>query len=279
MESAGLVIGVAGLTGAFSSCVECFDYIQLGRNFGTDYGKCLLRLDAAKLRLTRWGESFGLGPDHGAKSHRLVSNEEFSYAESLLEQIRDSFQDAEHVSKRYKKHASLQRAKTKDLTVYDPKVNLNPEYRRLHLTLRELAAQRQSGTSILKKACWALYEKKKFDTMIQDIIGFVGDLVASFPDVQGNQRALCRAEVLAIKDDQDLALLRDVVCEDDRLLEEEAEKKMAGRGHTFTDWTASNSKMRVGDENIGVEGKGHRYSRFSVSDRADVHLGNINRAS
>lgn len=60
MEAAGLTLGVVGLASLFSTCMECFDYIQLSRTFGKDYGKCLLRLHAAKLRFSRWGETTGV---------------------------------------------------------------------------------------------------------------------------------------------------------------------------------------------------------------------------
>jgi Prion-inhibition and propagation len=60
MEPASLTVGVVGLAGLFSACMECFDYLQLGQAFGEDYGKCLLRLDAAKLRFSRWGEAMGI---------------------------------------------------------------------------------------------------------------------------------------------------------------------------------------------------------------------------
>ena len=63
MEPVGLGIGIAGLAGAFTACVDCFEYIQLGRQFGHDYGKCLLKLDVAKLRISRWGVAMGLGPE------------------------------------------------------------------------------------------------------------------------------------------------------------------------------------------------------------------------
>ena len=38
MEPAGLTLGVVGLASLFSTCMECFDYIQLSRSFGKDYG-------------------------------------------------------------------------------------------------------------------------------------------------------------------------------------------------------------------------------------------------
>ena len=58
MDPAGLVFGVAGLAGIFSACVDCFEYIQFGWQFGQDYGKCLLKLDVARLQLCRWGGSY-----------------------------------------------------------------------------------------------------------------------------------------------------------------------------------------------------------------------------
>ena len=37
MEPVGFAIGVAGLAGTFTACVDCFEYVQLGRKFGADY--------------------------------------------------------------------------------------------------------------------------------------------------------------------------------------------------------------------------------------------------
>jgi hypothetical protein len=278
MEPVGFTIGIAGLAGAFTSCVECFEYIQLGRKFGADYGKCLLRLDAAKLRMSRWGASMGFGPAQREGLQIVVSEDEFHLAQSLLEQIMDTFKDAEKFSERFKKHAIMQKTKTDDLVVYDAKSDLDPKYQRLHLTMRELAAKRQSGTTILRKTAWALYEKKKFDTMIEDVTGFVNELVELFPAVRDDQRILCETEVCAVEEDQDLALLKDIACEDDKLLEVAVDKEMAVRGHTVTHWKADgNAKMWAGDENFGVESKSHHFSEFSVSGHADVRLGNVNR--
>lgn len=279
MEAAGVAVGVAGLAGAFTTCVECFEYIQLGRRFGEDYGKCVLKLDAAKVRMSRWGASMGLGADSRTQQPVSASEEEFQLAESLLEQIRDTFKDAERLSERFKKHAIMQKTKPDDLVVYDAESDLDPGYRRLHLTMRQLAIKRQHGTNVLKKMTWALYEKKKFDTMIADVTGFVSKLVELFPTTQDNQRALCRAEVSAIEDDRDLVLWKTIACENDNLLEAVVNNEMQNRGHTVTKWKADGkAKMWAGDENeFGVEIKYHHFSEFSVSDDADVRLGNMNR--
>lgn len=281
MESVGLGVGIAGLAGVFTACVDCFEYIQLGRKFGHDYGKCLLRLDAAKIRMTRWGASVGIGASTQLLNQTTIPEEELKLAKCLLEQILESFGDAERVSERYKKRVTVEKNGLDDLALYDANSDLDLEYRTLHLTLSQLALERQKKTSLLKKPTWALYEKKKFDAMIDDITGFVGDLVDLFPVALDNQELLCKTEVSAVKESQDLILLKAVACKDDKLLEEAVNKEMENRGHTFTDWKVEGkSKMWAGDENaFGVASKSHHFNKFSVSGGADVRLGNLNRGN
>jgi Prion-inhibition and propagation len=53
-------IGVAGLVGTFTACVDCFEYIRIGRSLGADYQTAIIKLDLVRLRLTRWGRSVGI---------------------------------------------------------------------------------------------------------------------------------------------------------------------------------------------------------------------------
>src|SRR3954452_10528420 len=55
-EAAGLVVGAVSVAGLFTNCVDCFEYVQMGRNFGKNYQRSLLRVDVVKLRLSRWAE-------------------------------------------------------------------------------------------------------------------------------------------------------------------------------------------------------------------------------
>lgn len=281
MEPVGLGVGIAGLAGVFTACVDCFEYIQLGRNFGRDYGKCLLRLDAAKVRMTRWGASVGIGATTQLLNQITVDEQELRLAKSLLEQILKSFGDAEKVSEKYKKHVTVKKSGLDDSALYDANSDLDPEYRTLHLTLSQLALERQKETSLLKKTTWALYEKKKFDAMIDGITGFIGDLVELFPVALDNQKLLCRTEVFAVKKSRDLISLKAVACEDDEILKDTVNKEMESRGHTFTDWRADGkSKIWAGDDNaLGVASKSHHFNKFSVSGDAEVRLGNTNRGN
>jgi hypothetical protein len=53
MEPVGLTVGVIALAGLFNNAVDSFEYIQLRRNFGEDFQTSLLKLDNARLRLSR----------------------------------------------------------------------------------------------------------------------------------------------------------------------------------------------------------------------------------
>lgn len=152
------MISLASLAGTFTACIDCFEYIQLGRQFGQDYGKCLLRLDAAKFRLSRWGEAMGLGPKPSVKQQISTSDENIRVGRSLLEQILEGFEDAERVSERFKKHTFRKNTSHDELLICNADSDLNSDFQRLHLTMRQIASQRQKGTSIAKKARWALYD-------------------------------------------------------------------------------------------------------------------------
>ena len=61
MEAVGFTVGVVGLVGTFTACVDCFDYVRIGRRLGRDYETSVIKLDLIRLRFTRWGEAAGFG--------------------------------------------------------------------------------------------------------------------------------------------------------------------------------------------------------------------------
>jgi len=62
-EPAGLAVGVFALLGLFNNAVDCFNYVQAGRDLGASYVTCQIKLSNAQLRFTRWGEAVGLPHD------------------------------------------------------------------------------------------------------------------------------------------------------------------------------------------------------------------------
>lgn len=219
MEPAGLAVGVLALAGLFNNAVDCFEYVQLGRNFSTNFQTSLLKLDNARLRLSRWGQAVGLSGDIANTQSLLstaLSAEDIPKAEKLLGQILELFADAEGVSKKFKSRAS---ANDSTLIILDVQEDMDPVHRSLHKQMRDLSITRQNRTPLRQKVKWALYEEKHFRRLIEDVIDLVNGLVETFPAVQQEQRELCEVEVSEIGTSDSLPILKDITASQDKDLE------------------------------------------------------------
>jgi hypothetical protein len=218
-EAAGLAVGIIALAGLFNSTVECFEYVQLGRNFGKNFQTSQLKLDNARLRLSRWGYSLGLGSnlqDVQSLEQRFGSNQNINHADSLLGQILDLFAEAEGVSQKYKTRT---KADDSSLTTYNPQTDLDPAHAELHRKMRQLSIERQNRTGLRQKAKWALYEEKRFTRLLEDVIELVNDLVELFPASQELQQQLCETEVSEIGTNEGISALQEIAAEQDKALE------------------------------------------------------------
>jgi hypothetical protein len=255
-ETAGLIVGVVALAGLFNTTVECFEFVQLGRNFGKDFQTSQLKLDSARLRLSRWGTSLGLGEDVRdvtSLQGRFGSEANVKHAEALLGQIVELFADSEGVSNKYKSRASSQ---NDNLAVYNPQLDLEPAMAKLHNQMRQLAIDRQVRSGMRQKAKWALYQGKQFERLIEDITELVDSLVGLFPAVQQQQRELCDIEVSSIGEGEDLSLLREVAAVQDKLLEQAIEKAADGvdKSHRIMFSGSLNTGLQVGHNSGTMSG-------------------------
>ncbi|KAF2844206.1 small s protein [Plenodomus tracheiphilus IPT5] len=219
-EAAGLVVGVVALAGLLNNTVECFEFVQLGRAFGKNFQTSQLKLDNARLRLSRWGKSLGLDDhvrDTASLQGRFGSAANVKHAEDLLGQIVQLFAEAEGVSNKYKSRTEPQDG---SLVVYDPQTDLDPAMARLHEKMRQLAIERQNRSGVRQKAKWALYQEKQFRRLIEDITELVSDLDDLFPATQQPQRELCDIEVSTIGEGEGMSALREIAADQDKLLEQ-----------------------------------------------------------
>jgi hypothetical protein len=233
MEAGGLVVGIVALTGLFNNAVDCFEYVQLGRSFGTNFQTSLLKLDNARLRLSRWGQAVGLSgelEDARSLQEATVQKEDISKAERVLGQILELFADAEGISTKYKRSVRLDDA---SLAVLDVHADMDAVGQSLHDKMRKLCIQRQNRTTLRQKVKWALYEEKHFKRLIEDIIDLVNALPEVFPAVKQEQLKLCELEVSEIGLET-LSALIDIVGAQDKDLE--AAISAAMRSDVSTMW-------------------------------------------
>ncbi|KAL9611365.1 MAG: hypothetical protein Q9167_003984 [Letrouitia subvulpina] len=219
MEPASLAVGVLAISGLFNNAIDCFEYVQIGRNFGQGYQTGLLKLDGARLRLSRWGESIGVsGELKDTKSlQALKSAENVNKAEQILGQILELFADAEGISAKFKNRGGRSK---QELLVHDTETDLEPATLSLHNKMRDLSIKRQNQTRLRQKAKWALYEGKHFKRLIEDITSLVNDLIDLFPAAQASQKTLCQAEIAEMNAKENLPMLGAIVQYQDKLLEE-----------------------------------------------------------
>jgi hypothetical protein len=218
MEAGGLAVGIIALAGLFNNAVDCFEYVQLGRAFGNNFQTSLLKLDNARLQLSRWGQAVGLSgeiEDISSLQGTTIKEEDIAQAEKLLGQLLKLFADAEGISTRYKH--SL-RPDDPNLTALDVHTDMDTLGQTLHEKMRKLCIKRQNGTKLRQKVKWALYEETQFKKLIEDIVGLVSNLQNVFPAAKQQQLKLCEAEVSEIGADS-LSVLREIVQSQDKDLE------------------------------------------------------------
>ena len=255
-ETAGLVVGVVALAGLFNNTVECFEFVQLGRTFGKSFQTSQLKLDNARLRLSRWGKSLSLDDDvRDAVSlqGRFGSETTVKHAEALLGQIIELFGEAEGVSNRYKSRTEPQ---DDSLAVYEPQTDLDPAMAKLHDKMRQLAIERQNRSGVRQKAKWALYQEKQFRRLIEDITELVDSLVELFPATQQSQRQLCDKEVSAIGEGEGMSVLKAIAAAQDRFLEQAITNATVGtdRSHHIVFSGGGNMGLQVGHNSGTMSG-------------------------
>ncbi|KAK4220434.1 prion-inhibition and propagation, helo domain-containing protein, partial [Podospora fimiseda] len=135
-EAFGIVAGAMGVAGLFNNCVDCFEYIQFGRNFGQDFERCQLRLDITKVHLSRWGEAVNINDDPRFCSS-TPADKSVQLAQSIIEDIMLLFESARKKSKRYELGTDQQH-----LAIFED-MDMQPVGRALHGKLKDLAFRRQ----------------------------------------------------------------------------------------------------------------------------------------
>jgi Prion-inhibition and propagation len=288
MEPVTFTVGVAGLIGTFTACVDCFEYIRIGRSLGADHQTAIVKLDLARLRLTRWGRSVGIVQgdqdiDEAVAVTQLKSKlgapeKDFETVTNTLGQLFTLFKMSAETSNRLSS-----RIESEDET---DNSTLNADIAFLHKRMRDLAIQRQKKSTVLQKTSWALHRKKDFTNLVDQITELTSALVEVAP-VKAQQQELCRAEVEEISNDRSLVVLNDILADPisdehallDDLLHETVVKAMDERRGTIPidiwkrNQVGEGSKIQQGDH-ISGDYKGQNLNQQRNHVAEDNKFGN-----
>ena len=104
MEPIGLAFGAVGLATLFSTCIDCFAFVEYGRAYGRDYEILLTKFDIEKTRLLQWGDGVGLLSMSKDKQngHSLLDNKVTGLMiERVLQCIAVLLTDADQLRSKY----------------------------------------------------------------------------------------------------------------------------------------------------------------------------------
>jgi hypothetical protein len=268
-EPFGIVAGAVGIAAAFTACVDCFGYIQLGRHFGRDYQTDLLSLNCARLRLTRWGQAVNIFED--AKLGRPdATSGEIQAAKDSLFQILVLFAETEKISKKYKLNAHA-RDQLSILSTDD----IDPSILSLNNKMKALAIKRQKGSSFLKTASWALYHRSELKELISNITSLINDVEKLFPAPQ-IQLTLVKQEAAEIYTHQALELVETAAQDVDPMLRAAAREALTGHQYlgVMVKGKAQTGDAFSSDWKGGAVGARHTYNGVEVDRDGKALIGN-----
>ena len=300
MELAGLAIGLAGILSIFTSCVDFFEYIQLGRHCSDDFQTIMIQLDLIKLRFSRWGQAVGITGDDDDESvmQRLkrnmgIADKEIGIIKNTLRKVLQLLETAAKGASRLSRNRKITK-NAGDSVGKEEDDNL----RALHHSIRALTIEKQEkleGSSLKQKAAWVLHGKKEMENVIDNLSGMVSKLIDLTPSTKELQNEICRQDLSKLKNDQNLVQLDNTLqipstgghtIIDSELQDLVAKAIDERRGAmSKAEWKRSNagegSKIQQGDRVIGTyQGSIHRNtSSYLVEDselgkNVDFHQGN-----
>jgi hypothetical protein len=274
-EPFGVIAGAFGIAMAFSTCVECFEYIQFGRHFGRDFQTSYLELSFARLRLTRWGEAVDIYRDPNLGNPN-TSAADLQMASDIFQQILVLFADTEKISKRYG-DLTDNSAPPADTGVTQTEKDLEPGLKSIDTTIKSLVRRRQKGTGLMKKTTWALYHASEFRTLITGIATLIGHLETLFP-APAVRSELVKEDLTQFQaTDCQLEVVITVAGRVDSQLQAAANQALGGHSYNrmrVTGGTAINGDSIASDWKGNLEGGFHSYNDIEVAGNAKVLNGN-----
>ncbi|GAB1316126.1 hypothetical protein MFIFM68171_06336 [Madurella fahalii] len=198
MEPAGHVVGVVGLAGLFSTCIDCFHLVRSGRYLGRDYLILETKYNNQHLRLSAWGRACGFtdANDSGGLPLEWSDDVRSAVSETLL-RIAALLQDHRALSRRY------------GLSRREPNASMSVMSGALDSLARRFRAPPVKRPAVQAAVQWAIADKDKFAELVVHLKDFIDDLedLTSDLTVPPRQRRFIQVEVESICDESELEVI------------------------------------------------------------------------
>ncbi|KAF4463115.1 small s [Fusarium albosuccineum] len=272
MEPISFGLALAGIPGVLTACIQCYQHIQFGREFESDFELTWCKLEAAELRLARWGASMGIEGPESKLSADDYSEQEAIIAYRWLNEIQRAFNSAFETSSRYGKTA-----KPDKLQLLDTEQQLrngSGALQAVHSHIRGCIDQRVKPRK-RDRISWAIYRKGAFQNLIETVSTLVDSLIELFPAKLEAQKQLCSNEVKDLDVDS-LALLDKAVGDNDTMLQAILRLEAQQRPNFYTNIEVRDHFTgQFGDNVTSTEAtRSGVYSNIRGEGQAIAHFGN-----
>lgn len=192
VEPISLSIGAIALASLFSTCIQCFDYIDSAKSYGRDFELLTTKLEIQKTRLLMWGQSVGVAFVDGPIERLWWWDSPLCrpVIQSILECIHVLFEDTHRLTTRY----GLKQSK---------EARAQPNHKAAFgvfsiFKVRMEGKQRQAG--VARKARWAIHDKAKFENLITDLRQFIDGLeqITNSIDIERRRKKSLTEEIRSI---------------------------------------------------------------------------------
>ncbi|GJC82523.1 heterokaryon incompatibility protein S [Colletotrichum liriopes] len=246
MEIAATAVGVLGLVGLYSTCIEMLDALSSAARYGIGRELLQTKIEVERVRLMIWGDAVGLADIELFVGKKEPTEDDLAGVDEGLQRtaLRDAvaglltcflrtFEDIEDLQKRYglaprgqpgtaaaAAAASSTAAGPENAAKQPARELLTSTFRRTYARFQDRAATSQKQATHLTKATWAVADERKFRALIGELRAINDSLTSLLPAVRDRSRVRMRAEIMQATDVAQLQSLveaaddaRDIVAE------------------------------------------------------------------
>ncbi|KAK6226119.1 TPR domain containing protein [Colletotrichum tabaci] len=221
MEIAATAVGVLGLVGLYSTCIEMLDALSSAARYGIGRELLQTKIEVERVRLMIWGDSVGLANIDLFAGKKEPTEDDLAAVDEGLQRraLRDAvaglltcflrtFEDVEDLQKRYglvpqgDQDSSVAAGSTGsgDIATQPAREPLTSTFRKTYERFQDRAAASQRRATPLTKAKWAIADEKKFRALIGELRAINDSLTSLLPAVRDRTRVRVRAEIMRATD-------------------------------------------------------------------------------
>ncbi|KAI1377245.1 prion-inhibition and propagation-domain-containing protein [Hypoxylon crocopeplum] len=251
--------------------INCFDNIQLAREFEDEFATYQLKLDILQLRLSRWGEVARVTTNSNSQTTEKDASggkdgdgaEPSKNVEDILGAIQDTLTKAQRDAKKTKSKLSLGGDRA-----LDPELCMPNDLKKIRARLREcLRRRRVQVAKTVDSLKWVFYKRDHFQKFVTDMSALIQELENLLSeDAREKLRELSNEECKGISK-PNLEELKDIAQECDPWLEDAVDEKLenapgAGTYITQSYNTGMVTGIHKGDVNGVSNGNNNKTSNF-----------------